>query len=278
MTTIKQALKGKLTKKEMQSLRTSYDIIGSIAVVEIPPGLKKKEKLIADTLLKLHKNITTVLKKAGIHKGKYRRQKFTVIAGKKTKTAEYKENNAVLRLDVEKVYFSPRLGTERKRIYQLVKPGEKVLVMFSGCAPYPAVIARNTKAEEIYGIELNPAAHKFAEENIKLNKIKNVRLIKGDANEEAKKLKKKGIKFDRIIMPLPKDAGIFIGAAFAAAKKGAVIHFYDFANEDEFKEKKEKIKEMCRTHRKKCRILRVAKCGHYAPRVYRICIDFKVLG
>ena len=46
------------------------------------------------------------------------------------------------------------------------KPGEKVLVMFSGCAPYPVVIGRNTKAKEIYGIELNPLAHKFAEENV----------------------------------------------------------------------------------------------------------------
>jgi hypothetical protein len=36
------------------------------------------------------------------------------------------------------------LSTERKRISELVKPGEKVLVMFSGAAPYVCVIAKKT--------------------------------------------------------------------------------------------------------------------------------------
>jgi tRNA (guanine37-N1)-methyltransferase len=280
MTTLKQALKNKLTKKELDKLVTSYDVVGSVAIIEIPPGLVKKEKLIAQTLLDLHKSIKTVLKKAGIHKGVYRRQKLKVIAGKKTKIAEYKENNARFTLDVEKVYFSPRLSTERKRIYLLVKPRETVLVLFSGCAPYPVVIARNTKAKEIYGIELNPIAHKFALENIKLNKIKNVKLILGDVRKAVPKLKKqkKYFKyFDRILMPLPKGAGSFLDLAFSAAKKGTTIHFYDFAREDEFEKAKEKIKKACKTNNKKCRILRVVKCGSYAPRVYRICLDFKIL-
>jgi len=274
MATLKQALSKKLTKKELEKLISSYDIIGSIAIIEIPQGLAKKEKLIAETLLKLHPNIKTVLKKAGAHAGRYRRQKLKVLAGKRTKTAEYKENNARLRLDVEKVYFSPRLSTERKRVFQLVKPKDSVLVMFSGCAPYPVVIAKNTKAKEVYGIELNPIAHKFGVENVKLNKLKNVILVRGDVKKAVPKLKK---KFDRILMPLPKDAGDFLGSAFKASKKGTVIHFYDFANLDEFNEKKEKIRNLCKKHNKKCRILKIVKCGSYSPRVFRICIDFKIL-
>ena len=39
---LRQSLAGKLTKKEMQFLRTSYDVIGSIAVIEVPKELKKK--------------------------------------------------------------------------------------------------------------------------------------------------------------------------------------------------------------------------------------------
>ncbi len=277
MATLKQALAKKLTKKELEKLISSYDILGSIAIIEIPLELAKKEKLIAETLLGLHKNLKTVLKKADIHKGRFRRQKLKVLAGKKTKTTEYKENNTQLRLDVEKVYFSPRLGTERKRIYQLVKPGETILVMFSGCAPYVAVIAKNTKAKEVYGVELNPIAHKFGMENVKLNKLNNVELLLGDAREAVKKLKKQKLAFDRILMPLPKNAGQFLDSAFLVSKKGATIHFYDFASEEEFSGKKNKIRQLCKKHNKKCKILRIIKCGHYAPRVYRICIDFKVL-
>jgi len=52
MTSLKQALKNKLTKKEKQVLVRSYDVIGDIAIIEIPDELKKKETLIAETLLK----------------------------------------------------------------------------------------------------------------------------------------------------------------------------------------------------------------------------------
>ena len=84
--------------------------------------------------------------KTGIHEGEYRTQKYECIAGIDKREAIYKENNVTLVLDVEKVYFSPRLSTERKRIYQQVVPGETILVMFSGCSPYPIVISKNTMA------------------------------------------------------------------------------------------------------------------------------------
>ena len=62
---LKQSLKSKLTKKELDLLKTSFDIVGSVAILDIPKELEKKEKTIAQELLKLHKNITTVCKKAG---------------------------------------------------------------------------------------------------------------------------------------------------------------------------------------------------------------------
>ena len=98
-----------------------------------------------------------------------------------TKETIYKENNVTLKMDVEKVYFSIRLGNERKRIMQKVLPGEEVLVMFSGCAPYPVVLSKNTKARHITGIEINPDGHMYGMENLRLNKIHNVLLINDDA-------------------------------------------------------------------------------------------------
>jgi tRNA (guanine37-N1)-methyltransferase len=191
-------------------------VVGSIAILEIPSELVKKEKVIAETVLEMHKNIKTVLKKAAIHSGTYRTQKMKVLAGKRTKETEYKENNIRLMLNVEKVYFSPRLGTERLRITNLIKKGESVLVMFSGCAPYPCVIAKNAKPKEVYGVEINPHAHKYGEENIKLNKLADVILFKGDVRKIVPKIKK---KFDRILMPLPKSAETFLDVALSAAKK-----------------------------------------------------------
>ena len=64
--------------------------------------------------------------------------------------------------------------------------------------------------------------------------------------------------------------------AIKAAKKGTIIHFYTFGREEEFKEIRKNIKEECKKHKKKCRILRTVKAGHYAPGVYRVCVDFKL--
>jgi tRNA (guanine37-N1)-methyltransferase len=273
MATLKQALKGKLTKKEFENLVTSYDIIGDIAIIEIPTKLEKKEKLIAETLLNLHKQIKVVVKKAGIHRGIYRRQKLKILAGEKRKTTEYKENNVRIKLHIEDVYFSPRLATERKRIAELVKSGEEILVMFSGCAPYPLVIAKNTKSKEIYAIEINPIAHKFALENVKLNKLNNIKLFLGDVRMIIPTIKK---KFDRILMPLPLTGENFLDIALTAAKKKAIFHFYDFLKEDEFYLAKEKIKKVCDAAKRKFKILRIVKAGQIKPREYRICVDFSV--
>lgn len=275
MASLKEALKGKLTANELELVPSSFDIVGSIAILEIPDGLKKKEKLVAKEFMNLFKQVKTVVKKSGIHYGKYRRQKLMVIAGEKTKIAECKESGIIMNVDLENCYFSSRLGTERLRIAQQIVPGEKVLVMFSGVAPYPLVIAKNSKADLIYGIELNPVAHKFAEKNVALNKLGHkITLFKGDVTKVVPKLKE---KFDRIIMPMPKTALTFLKTAFKAAKKGTIIHFYGFGREDEFPGIVEKIKKECKKSKKKCKILNVAKAGQYAPYVFRVCVDFRLL-
>ena len=55
MTTLKQILKSKLTKKQRSIIPNSFDIVGDIAIFsDFPEELKTKEKLIANTLLSLH--------------------------------------------------------------------------------------------------------------------------------------------------------------------------------------------------------------------------------
>ena len=269
--TLKEKLSEKLTKKEMELVKAAHDVIGNIAILEIPKGLEKKEKLIARTLLKANAQVKTVLKKAESHQGMFRTQKMKFLAGIDTREATYKENNVVLKLDVEKVYFSVRLSSERKRIAGQVNSGEEILVMFSGCAPYCVVLSKNTKAKHILGIEINPQGHRYGLENIRLNKCRNVELICADVHDV--KLKQ---KFDRILMPLPKTADEFLDDALKAAKKGTIVHFYDFLEEGKFGEAHEKIITACRKKKMKCKILGTVKCGQHAPRIFRICVDFMV--
>lgn len=276
---LKDNLKNSLTAEEFEFVKTSHDIIGTIAILEIPKNLEPKEELIAETLLKINKKLRTVLRKSESHSGIFRTQKMEYLAGINTKETMYMENSIKIKLDVEKVYFSIRLSNERKRISKLVRSGEDILVMFSGCAPYPLVLSKKTTAKHILGIEINPDGHNYGLENIKLNKIKNVDLICGDVKDVVPKLliENPSLKFDRIIMPLPKTADEFLDEALSVSKTGTVVHFYDFLPDGEFEDALLKIDAACKKRILNHKILDIVRCGQHSPKFFRICVDFEIL-
>src|SRR3989344_1053170 len=271
---LKQILKNKLTKKELSLVPTSFDIIGDIILFnEFPKQLIKKERLIAKILLKQFNNIKVIAKKTGKYSGKYRLSKIKIIAGEKRKETIHRENNCLIKLDIEKCYFSSRLANERLRIAKQIK-NESVLVMFSGVGVYPLVISKNSKAKEIYAIEINPTAHEYAKQNIILNKSKNIKLFLGNVKFVLPKINK---KFNRIIMPLPTNAKSYLRLALNKINKNGIIHFYDFQKENEFDKSAEEIQKICKKQKKKIKISKIVKCGQFSPRVFRICVDFKIL-
>lgn len=269
----KQALANILTPQEQTIVKTAHDILGSVAIIEVPKELEAKEKDIAQTLLASNPLIQTVLKKGSSHEGIYRTQALVYLAGKETKEATYKENNCEFVVNVEEIYFSARLSTERKRIAKQVKTGEDILVMFSGAAPYPCVLAKNTEAKTIIGVEINPVGHEYGLRNVAKNKLTNVTLYCGDVRAIVPKLEH---KFDRIIMPLPRTAEEFLDIALPVAKKNAIIHLYGFYHVDEFAKAKEEIKTYCEKHNRTYTILNIVKSGQQSPRTYRICIDVQI--
>ena len=271
---LKFYLKNKLSRKELALVPSSFDVVGNIMIFsDFPKELFKKEKIIGQTILQNYHHIKTILKKTKKYSGKYRTAKLKVITGEDRKETIHKENDVLMKLDVEKVYFSPRMSSERKRIADLINPNESVLVMFSGSGVYPLVIAKNSKAKDVYGVEINPTAHKYALENIKKNKLENkIRLFLGDVKKVMPKLNK---KFNRILMPLPKGGEGFLYLTLKYIKNKGTIHFYDFLHEDEFYKAEEKIKNACEKSRKKYKILGIVRCGQYSPGFYRICADFE---
>ncbi|MBU1111488.1 MAG: class I SAM-dependent methyltransferase family protein, partial [Nanoarchaeota archaeon] len=235
---LENLLKRKLTTSELKIIPKTQEIVGDIMILEIPEKLEKKEKIIAEAYLELTKNVKTVVKKSEIHSGIFRTRKLKVLAGIRNKTTIHLENGVRIKLNLEKSYFSARLGNERLRIAKLVKKGEEILVMFSGSAPYPLVLAKHSPVKTILGIEINPDAHQFGLENLKLNKLENkIKLINGDVRKIIPKLSRglvktkeykeyKNKKFDRILMPLPKTGEEFLDVALPITKKGGYVHLY----------------------------------------------------
>lgn len=268
-------LKSKLTADEMKMLPQAYDMIGDIVVfAEFPKLSRQKEKFIGEAILKTHTQIKVVCKKVGKFGGEFRKPKLAIIAGQRRKNTIHKENGVNLALHVENTYFSPRLATERQRIYNQVKNGENVLVMFSGVGPYSIEIAKHTSVKKVVGVEKNPEAHAFAEENIKRNKVEDVvENRKGDVKRVVPKLKE---TFDRIIMPLPKDAPDFIAVALSRAAKPCTLHIYLFVKEGEENDAARKIEKIIEQHNRNPGLVKWFHCGQYGPGIFRTCFDVKV--
>jgi len=242
--------------KKKVVLPSSFDIVGDIIILNKEV---KHLKQIAKELLKRHKHVKTVLLKTGTYQGKFRTPRLKVIYGENKKITIHKENKVTLTLNVEKCYFSQRTASERLRIAKQIKPKESVLVMFSGIAAFPLVIEKNANPKEILGIEINPIAHKYAEENLKLNKSKKIKLIRGDVIDVLPKIRK---KFDRIILPLPKDSLTYLPLAKSKLKKNGTIHLYVFGEEKDIPLLKKQYKTR-----------KIIKCGQASPRVYRLCVE-----
>lgn len=274
---MKDNLRKSLSKKELDKVPRAFDVVGDVAIIEIPHGLKRHSKKIAEMLMKVNRHIKTVCDKYGERGGDYRLNELKVIAGRKSTDTIHNENGCRFRVDVRKAYFSVRESTERSRIGRMIKPSEDVLVMFSGVCPSPVVYAKmQPDIGRVYGVELNPDAHKFAEENVRINRVQTkVVPLCGNVREVCPDI---GIKFDRITMPLPKGAHEFLDTAFEVVKKGGVVHFYYYdRDEDLYGKALEYVKNAAKKAKRKVKILDKRKVLPYGPRIWKICVEFKVI-
>ena len=255
----------------------SYDNFGNIVVVRFPQNFKLKDKKkFAEKLLREQKGVRTVLEKKERIKGRLRKLSTAYIAGENTKEVLYKENGCVFRFNIDKTYFSPRLSNERKEIASKIKRGDRILVMFAGVAPYSIVIAKLSKAKRVFSNEINREANRYAELNIKLNKLKDkIELINGDIKRLVRTGRIKQ-KFDVIVMPRPQLKETFLNEAFKLSKKKTRIYYYGFCKIDEIDSVVEKIKKEARKFKKRVKILKVKKAGELAPYKIRLRVDFKV--
>jgi len=263
----------------------SFDLLGSVAIVNFPREARQREKKkFAEKLMQNNKSIKSVLEKTGKFSGRLRKMKTKFVAGEKTKEILYRENGCVFRFNIDKTYFSPRLSNERKEIASKIKKGDNVLVMFAGVAPYSIVIAKNSKAKKVYSNEINREANKYAQLNIGLNNLKNkIELVSGDIKRVARNWIKTHRNtptthplFDVIVMPRPQLRETFLEQAFMLAEKGTRIYYYDFSKQNETDKVVERIKKEAKKFKRRIKILKIKKAGEIGPYRVRVRVDFIV--
>ena len=255
---------------------SSYDVVGDIAIVQVPKELGEHEGEVGKLLLQGDRKVKVVMNKKGGRTGEFRITPLSHLAGEKRSETTYAENGVRMKLDVAKVYFSPRLGTERKRLVEETNSGEKVLVLFAGVGPFALEIGKAHPSCKVVGVELNPDAVDYFEENIRFNKLDNVEVELGDAKKAVAE------KFagwaDRVIMPLPMGAEKFLDAAFLAAKPGCIVHFYKMVERERGLENaKKEIDQAGKKAGRKVEFHFEKEVRPYSVSSMQIVIDFRVL-
>ncbi len=220
----------KLSPHLLASLPRAIDFVGDIAIIEIPPELDAYKRIIGEAILETHKNVRTVLAKAGAISGTYRLREFSVIAGEPKTETIHREHGCQYYVDLAKAYFSPRLSHEHKRVASLIEEGETVIDLFAGVGPFAIQVAKTHENVKVYAIDVNPNAVEFLKRNIRLNRVEGkVHPILGDAKQVVEE-RLSGVA-DRVIMNLPEKAMEFVEAACTAIKStGGIVHFYSFVS------------------------------------------------
>lgn len=202
-------------------LPTSFDVVGDIALVKIPEELAHFESEIAEAILRVHTRIRVVAADTGV-KGPHRVRDLHVLAGPDRTETVHREFGLAYAVDVARVYFSPRLGSERMRVAKQVGPGEVVVDMFSGVGPYAILIARRRQPRVVHAFDANPDAFRYLEENVRRNRAALVEAREGDGRE----LLAAAEPPHRIILDYPQGPDAAYRAALSRVAPGGIVHYY----------------------------------------------------
>ncbi len=274
--TLAEALEDHLTTSELALVPRAYDLIGDIAVLEIPEELSEHSDLIGRVFHDVHKNFSTVLAKRGAISGTTRTREYQHLAGEIKTNTIHTEYGCRLAVDLSKAYFSPRLLEEHNRIAQLVQENELVVDMFCGVGPFPVHITRQ-RAAHVVAIDINPEAINLLKESMKLNRLLGtIEPIIGDARKYTSKSEE--AVADRVIMNHPSGAFDFVSDACRVLKLNGVIHYYDFIGgknpEDEIKNKALKLVE--ESGRSVQEVGRIRRVRDSAPYEFQMVIDLLI--
>jgi len=268
-----------LPPERANQVTKSFDIYGSkqkaVAVVEIPDELKDVETEIAEALMRVNKNVSSVLAKESARFGEFRIRDLRHIAGNPDTEVLHRESGCVFRLDPATVYFSPRESRERDRLAETVGDGEDILVMFSGIGPLPIRIAKRHPSVSVTAVELNPAAHNYCVENIHLNRVSDrVQALEGDVREVCPSL---GRSYDRVMMPLPRGAYKFLDVAVPLLRDGEVLHLYHWASQgDPFSEAEKLISEAATEYGMSAEFTDNVRVSQYSPGTWKVRVDARL--
>jgi len=165
------------------TLPSGFHLVGHVALVHLDFDTMKYASLIGEKTLEYDQRILSVAVKTGPTEGTTRLPSYVLVAGNRNTITTHIEGGVKFRLDPLRLTFSGGNRRERTRLSKLVKDDEIIVDMFSCVGQFALHIAKKANVK-VTAIEINPDAHHFLLENIKLNGLENkVIALLGDCRE-----------------------------------------------------------------------------------------------
>ncbi len=198
-----------------------WEQFGDVVVLKLDHALDRYETRVAEAYASVLR-AKAVLRDVGGIGGEYREPVVKLILGSDAVTTHV-ENGIRFRFDASKIMFSSGNQEERARMASTRCDGETVIDMFAGIGYFSIPIAVRQRPGKVVACELNPVAHSFLEENIRLNGVSGVvEPVLGDNRE----LPGESVA-DRIIMGYVRTTHEYLPTAVRLVKDGGMIHYHE---------------------------------------------------
>ena len=254
-----------LPPDRIQFVPDHYDVIGDVAVVTLPDAVLPYREVIGRCVTEERHSIRSVCMRTAPVEGTHRTAGYTVIYGPGETETVHREYGCNYHLDVKTAFYTPRLASERHRVAEIVREGERVLVPFAGVGPF--VIPAAQKSAQVTAIDINPDACRYLRENVRENGVEDaVTVFEGDAMQL---LPSCSGEYDRAIVPTPYGLNTALDEVIPLVRRGGIIHFYTFTVPEEIDLLAAKFRGMG------CVVNAIRRCGHVAPGVSRWVFDLR---
>lgn len=265
-----EVMKGSLDADLLKNLPRGWFILGDVIIVKIQPQLEPFKHQIGEALLSIYPRCNCVLRDFGIE-GLQRLPVREIIAGTKCETI-HRENGVLFKLDAKAIMFSQGNLRERMRM-SLLGRGEMVVDMFAGIGYFAIPMAVHAQPRRILAIEINPIAHRYLTENMRLNHVESiVEPVLGDCTQEAPKS-----IADRVVMGYVGTTNRYLEKGLQALRPGGVLHYHQTIPSWQFPDAA--IKEVSSASEKlglNAEILGCTKVKKYSPGMVHAVIDARI--
>ncbi len=248
-------------------LPSRWEAIGDVLLIKLDGSLMRYKEEIGKAYAEVLGMKTVLLQ--GRISGRKREPKTEIVYGNDTETVHL-ENGIKYKMDVAMIMFSSGNIDERIRTADIDVHGETIVDMFAGIGYFSLPFAVHGGASEIHSLEINPTAHHYLQENVKINEVEDiVHPWLGDNQDFSLEQ-----EADRVMMGYLHDTHKYLPKAVDFLGSKGIIHYHSLCEDTEYPQKlNDEIEGAVDPDHT---IIQHKMIKSYAPHIYHAVTDIRV--